>query len=277
MKLTIGKMAELNSISKQTLRLYDKMGLLEPSEIDKKTGYRYYTYKQCARLDMILHLKQMGWTLKEIKSFFEKHNNTFLVEKLKEYTAKIDDDIEELILRKKKINRFLNSIEKYANAPKDGSITVEFIPKRVIYRIKTDVNFYEYDINMYEKILRKLKKNLMNCNKDKLYFNNAGTSMKKEYFLESKYISNDLFVFVDESDFNCVDLDYIEAGLFLCIYCDAFEKEKLYMKKLLDKIKKEDYEVVGDYICESIAEIPIFNDNDERGMFIRLQIPIKIN
>ncbi len=277
MKLTIGKMAELNNISKQTLRLYDKIGLLEPSEIDKKTGYRYYTYKQCARLDMILHLKQMGWTLKEIKKFFEKRNNNFLVEKLKQHTSMIDDEIAALILRKKKIQRFLNSTEKYLNAPKDGAITVEFIPKRVIYKIKTDVNFYDYDINMYEKLLRNLKKKLMKEGKDTLYFNNAGTSMKKEDFLEGKYISNDLFVFVDESDFNCMDVEYIEGGLFLCIYCDAFEKETLYMKKLLHKIKEEQYEVIGDYICESIAEIPIFNANDERGMFIRLQIPIKIN
>ena len=38
--LTIGKMAKLNGISEQTLRLYDKMGLVVPCEINKSTGYR---------------------------------------------------------------------------------------------------------------------------------------------------------------------------------------------------------------------------------------------
>ena len=35
--LTIGKMAKLNGISEQTLRLYDKMGLVVPCEINKST------------------------------------------------------------------------------------------------------------------------------------------------------------------------------------------------------------------------------------------------
>ena len=34
-KLTIGQMAKLNHITKQTLRLYDKKGLLKPAYIDK--------------------------------------------------------------------------------------------------------------------------------------------------------------------------------------------------------------------------------------------------
>ena len=39
--LTIGKMAKLNGISEQTLRLYDKIGLVVPCNINKNTSYRY--------------------------------------------------------------------------------------------------------------------------------------------------------------------------------------------------------------------------------------------
>lgn len=59
-KLTIGEMAKLNHISEQTLRLYDKMGLLQPYLTDKKNKYRYYNIKQSARLDMIQHMKSLG-------------------------------------------------------------------------------------------------------------------------------------------------------------------------------------------------------------------------
>ena len=45
-KLTIGQMAELNHISEQTLRLYDRVGLLKPRYIDRATGYRYYHESQ---------------------------------------------------------------------------------------------------------------------------------------------------------------------------------------------------------------------------------------
>ena len=39
-RLTIGQMAKLNRISQQTLRLYDREGLLRPMIIDPHTGYR---------------------------------------------------------------------------------------------------------------------------------------------------------------------------------------------------------------------------------------------
>lgn len=37
-KLSIGQMAELNHVSEQTLRLYDKEGLLVPRCVDPVTG-----------------------------------------------------------------------------------------------------------------------------------------------------------------------------------------------------------------------------------------------
>ena len=37
--LTSGKMAELNCVSKKTLRLYREMGLLKPVQVDEVTGY----------------------------------------------------------------------------------------------------------------------------------------------------------------------------------------------------------------------------------------------
>ena len=51
--LTIGQMAALNHISAQTLRLYDREGLLKPEYQDPANGYRYYHIDQCAQLDMI--------------------------------------------------------------------------------------------------------------------------------------------------------------------------------------------------------------------------------
>ncbi|MGI6764350.1 MAG: MerR family transcriptional regulator [Anaerovoracaceae bacterium] len=65
-KLTIGKMAKLNGVSPQTLRLYDRIKLLEPCETNPETGYRYYHIKQCAQLDMIQYMKALGMNLAQI-------------------------------------------------------------------------------------------------------------------------------------------------------------------------------------------------------------------
>lgn len=276
MKLSIGQMAKINNISKQTLRLYDKIGILMPVEVNEDTGYRYYSYKQCAKLDLIIQLKQMGMSLKEISDFFKSHNTSYLTQSLKQHVDIVENQINELTIQKRSIIRTLRSIERYSLAPKEGTITIEFIPRRVIYKMHTDINFYDYDISMYERILRKFKRDLMLKQKAKLYFFNVGTRMKKTHFLNEEFISHELFVFVEEEDFPCQKLETIQSGLFLCIYCDNFDKEKEYIKRLRKKIKKENYEVVGDYICETITEIPFFNGDDSRNMFIRLQIPIKI-
>ena len=70
-RYTIGKMAKLNNVTEQTLRLYDKMGLFKPAYVDEHNGYRLYDIGQSARLDIIQYLKNLGMTLKEIKEIFD--------------------------------------------------------------------------------------------------------------------------------------------------------------------------------------------------------------
>ena len=71
--LTVGEMAKLNHISEQTLRLYDKRGLLSPS-FRGQNGYRYYDIKQSAVLDIIQYMKSLGISLKEIKHQLENRD-----------------------------------------------------------------------------------------------------------------------------------------------------------------------------------------------------------
>ena len=70
----------------------------------------------------------------------------------------------------------------------------------------------------------------------------------------------------------------IPTGTFASIYFDSFSfyKEKKYADILLEHIEQNNYSIVGDYICEVVAELPIFPQN-QRNMFVRLQIPIEFN
>lgn len=65
-RLSIGKMTKLNHISEQTLRLYDRLGLLKPEMVDESNGYRYYDVKQSAQLDMIQYMKELGMPLRRL-------------------------------------------------------------------------------------------------------------------------------------------------------------------------------------------------------------------
>lgn len=63
----IGETASLMGITTQTLRFYDKIGLVKPVRIDPKTGYRYYKYEQFHFIDRIKYLQSLGMPLDDIK------------------------------------------------------------------------------------------------------------------------------------------------------------------------------------------------------------------
>ena len=62
----IGEFSKLVQVPVATLRFYDQIGLLEPIEVDRTTGYRYYSASQLPRLHRILALKGLGFSLERI-------------------------------------------------------------------------------------------------------------------------------------------------------------------------------------------------------------------
>ena len=72
MKLKIGEFARLGQVSVQTLRYYDDLGLLKAGEVDRFSGYRYYSPEQLPRLLQILALKDLGVSLEQIAHLLVK-------------------------------------------------------------------------------------------------------------------------------------------------------------------------------------------------------------
>lgn len=62
----IGEFSKLVQVPVPTLRYYDQIGLLKPVEVDRFTGYRYYSASQLPQLHRILALKGLGFTLEQI-------------------------------------------------------------------------------------------------------------------------------------------------------------------------------------------------------------------
>ncbi len=97
----IGDFARLNRVSIKTLRHYDSIGLLQPEKIDTFTGYRYYSASQMPRLNKILALKEVCFSLGEIALILERNMSseqiqTLLEIKHMEIADKIRSDQERL-------------------------------------------------------------------------------------------------------------------------------------------------------------------------------------
>jgi DNA-binding transcriptional MerR regulator len=70
--LRIGQFARLGRVSVKTLRHYDAINLLKPSAVDRHSSYRYYEPRQLRRLQRILDLKSLGFSLESLRDMLEE-------------------------------------------------------------------------------------------------------------------------------------------------------------------------------------------------------------
>ncbi|WP_113716704.1 MerR family transcriptional regulator [Arthrobacter dokdonensis] len=66
----IGDFARAGRVSVRMLRHYDSIALLRPARVDS-TGYRYYEGPQLARLNRIVALKDLGFTLETVSRILD--------------------------------------------------------------------------------------------------------------------------------------------------------------------------------------------------------------
>src|SRR3954468_622414 len=63
--LSIGDFARLAGVSVRMLRHYDALGLLRPARVDPDSGYRSYTTAQLDRVNRLVALKDLGFSLED--------------------------------------------------------------------------------------------------------------------------------------------------------------------------------------------------------------------
>ncbi len=272
-KLSIGQMAELNHVSEQTLRLYDKEGLLVPRCVDPVTGYRYYHIIQSAKLDLIQNMKVYGMTLRQIRSFLDSNDPAALRALLTEQADSIEERIRQLHRSQSAITRTLDNYRRYEAMPRNGEIFLEYIPERRIFRYSCDVNYFDQDESSYEYMLRQMKTNLVANNMPLSYFTNIGTIIRREHLVPDALFSNEVFLFVDEDD-SSQAMETLPAASYLCLCSDEFSMEAANVRRLLDYVQTRGCEIAGDYICEVVVDFPML-DFDRRRMFYKAQIPVR--
>lgn len=71
----ISEFAKLRGININSLRYYEKMGILKPAFIDNSNGYRYYSLEQIPILNNIILCIQLGIPLKELLDLIDEEGN----------------------------------------------------------------------------------------------------------------------------------------------------------------------------------------------------------
>ena len=100
---SVGEVAKTVHTTTETLRHYDRIGLVKPSKKDEWTNYRYYTEQDIVRLNTVRALQLMDLSLQEIKKVLEYDDLEKIVDFLVQAEKKADEKIATLQYSKSKI------------------------------------------------------------------------------------------------------------------------------------------------------------------------------
>ncbi len=106
-----GEFARMAHVTLRTIRYYDKQNILPPSLVTD-TGARFYTDEDLARLQQILLLKYLGFSLEDIKEMTVNDTDYhFMTNSLNLQLKLIRDRIEQMQLVEKAIEDTCNAIQ----------------------------------------------------------------------------------------------------------------------------------------------------------------------
>ena len=276
--LSIGKMAEMNQVTVPTLRLYDQLGLLKPRHVDGETGYRYYDINQNARLDMIAYMKELGMSLKEIRDVLEAEDIALIEQILARKNEQIHRQMRDLRLRHNAVERAIASIERYRKSPATGTIALEYIDRRYVWGIPCPENFYEKDIASYEQALMDQSPHgrcsKMSC--PQIHSYNTGTSITRDDFARGRISWRTACSSSPTSRPRPAawPLPWWTAACTPASTWTITTTRSPARANCWHFCRNNGYRIAGDYLCEVLTEFNVF-DGDQRGMFVRLQVPVE--
>jgi DNA-binding transcriptional MerR regulator len=129
---TIGDFAAFGQVSARMLRHYDAIGLLRPAVVDAATGYRFYSADQFSRLNRIIALKDLGFTLQQVHEIVDaKPSAEELRGMLRMRQAQLEDELARSAARLTSVEARLRLIEKEGHMPTDDVVLKRIAPTRV--------------------------------------------------------------------------------------------------------------------------------------------------
>ncbi len=101
MQYSIGEFSQIAKASVKALRLYHEKGVLVPDFVDPESGYRYYSQEQVGEARVVANLKELGFSLSEIKEVLDScEEDGDLLDRLQEKRRELE----------KRVKRFQDSI-----------------------------------------------------------------------------------------------------------------------------------------------------------------------
>ncbi|GAA2773204.1 MerR family transcriptional regulator [Saccharopolyspora taberi] len=160
--LNIGDFARHGRVSVRMLRHYDALGLLRPAHVDPSSGYRSYDASQLSRLNRIIALKDLGFTLQQVAAILDENVS---VEQLRGMLRLRQAELEAALAadraRLTRVEARLRTIENEGRMPTDDIVVKQVPSVRLAELTGTAGSFGPDDIGpviqpLYEQLFGRL-------------------------------------------------------------------------------------------------------------------------
>ncbi len=128
----IGELAKLYDIGTDSIRYYEKLGLITP--VRGENGYRLYSINEIWRMNVIRDLRSLGFSMNHIGEYLSQRSVENTIHLLEEELKHIEKKEEKLKQLKKNVHHRLNAIE-VAKEKTIGVVEKVYFPKRNCHEI----------------------------------------------------------------------------------------------------------------------------------------------
>lgn len=232
----IGELAQLYGISVDSLRYYEKLGLLSPGRAE--SGYRYYSIGDIWKLNTIRDLRGLDFSMEQIRQYLQHHSVESTLELLDREKQSIEERIAELDRLKRNADSRMAAIRQAVSLPVD-QIQLETLAQRRCYTIpKGYTRDQEMDV---------LMRRLQNLDQEHLYLigsNQIGTAISLEDLESAGEIRyRGVFVMDDRGG------DLLPAGEYLTVtYRGDYQNTGYWAQKLMEYAGKQGLCLMGDLL-----------------------------
>jgi effector-binding domain-containing protein len=140
--LKIGDFSRLSRVSVKALRYYDEIGLLKPVEVDRFTGYRYYSAEQLPRLNRIVALKDLGLSLVEVSQMLDETLTADRIAAvLRGKQAELEQRLQDSQGQLSRLEEWLKTVEKEVKMPA-YEVVIKKVDRQTVVSVRDVIPTY---------------------------------------------------------------------------------------------------------------------------------------
>lgn len=214
--LTITELAKLRRITSETLRYYDRIGLVKPDYVDPETRYRYYSIRQYERLGTIKELRQLDMSVEDITAYFANRSLSNSVELLTQRQEHLQQEIREKMFLSKALARKLEFLNELKNPPlTDIAFECTFPPRHMITfeELAGGPREHAYAFTRLERYLSGVAP-ILASDRVGVY----GDERLLQKTAHGEYVPSVPMLFVEDADIQSEYKREIPAGRYICMY-----------------------------------------------------------